>query len=293
MRRGEGVKGSFRLVAAFAIAATMVPAEVSAFTTSQPDASTPPFQSVGRLFITSQNTGTARCSAAVVDAPNQSTIITAGHCLNTATDGPTVSATFIPGYSSGVAPFGEWRAQEFLQAPVWAASFNRRYDYGFIVLARNGGRAVEDVVGGLPLVFDQPRAQAFRILGLPGEPTPPYDGSTLFSCDTVYEGDFLSDAGPGPLRMKAGCDFGIGASGGPWLNSQNAVASVSSTKIGDPGTTLTAPYLDADAAALFATAGLISTAPPCKQAKKKKRKNKKRIASAAKKKKKKKKKCKR
>lgn len=272
------------LIGALAALAMVIPAEASAFTTSVLDSTAPGNRSVGRLFITSAATGTSRCSATVVDAPNQSTVITAGHCLNSATDGPTVSAIFVPGYYDGVEPFGRWNAKQFIQAPQWAAGFNRRYDYGFVVIARNGRRAVEDAVGGLPIAFNQPRAQGYKILGLPGEPTPPYDGSKLFACDTVFAGDSVSDGNAGPPRMRAGCDFGIGASGGPWLNGATTVVSVSSTKLANPPNTLTGPYLDGDAAALFATAGNISTAS-CKA--KKKGKGKKSGASAAKKKKKK------
>ena len=266
------------------VSAAVVPAQAGAFTTTELDSTAPVIRSAGRLFVTSAITGVSRCSAAVVDAPNQSTVITAGHCLNDATDGPTVSATFAPGYHDGIAPFGLWTAKQFIQSPQWAASFNRRYDYGFVVIARNASlQPVEDVVGGLPIAFNQPREQSYRILGYPTEPTPPYDGSKLWACDTAYDSDFVSDATPGPPRIRAGCEFGVGASGGPWLNAQNALVSVSSTKTGTPANPLnTGPYLDGDAAALFATAGNISTAPP-QTHRKCKKKHRKRAAAAKKK----------
>jgi hypothetical protein len=270
----------------------VIPPGASAFTTAQADPTAPVNRSVGRLFINSQLSGTSKCSAAVVDAPNQSTLLTAGHCLSTAADGPTVSAKFIPGYQDGAAPFGTWTSARFVQAPQWNGVFNRRYDYGFVIVDRNpAGVPVEDVVGGLPLAFNQARDQAYRILGLPGEPLP-YDGERLWACETAYAGDLMSDPGPGPLRISAECDFGVGASGGPWIGAGGAVASVSSTK---GATTLRAPYFDNDAAALFQTAGTISTAPPVKKkkCKKKKKKGKKRALAAKKKCKKKKKKRKR
>ncbi len=269
-----------------ASAALLAPGSASAYTTTQLDSTAPINRSVGRLFIVSQVTGPSRCSAAVVDAPNRSTIVTAGHCLATATDGPTLSATFVPGYHDGVKPFGEFAAVKFSPAPQWAGAYNRRYDYGFVVVGRSrSGAAVQNVVGALPIAFNQPRPQSYRILGLPAQPTPPYDGQKLWACDTTFTADFL-DAFTGPPRMSAECDFGVSSSGGPWVGAGGAVASVSATRTNSGPSRLTAPYLDGDAAALFATVKDISTAPPvtkkCK--KKKKRKGRSAVAAAAKKK---------
>jgi hypothetical protein len=165
-------------------------------------------------------------------------------------------------------------------------SENKRYDYAFIVIARNGkGRGVEDAVGGLPIGFNQPRGQPYRLLGLPGEPTPPYDGQRPFACDTAYAGD-VGGAAPGPPMMAAGCDFKDGSSGGPWLSGAGAVTSVISGGVPAHPDVIYGPYLDSDAASLFAAAGNVSTIvkKKCKKGKrlkkgkcvKKKRKKKKR-----------------
>jgi V8-like Glu-specific endopeptidase len=234
-------------------------------------------RSVGKLFLTTATGGKSSCTAAVVDAPNQSTLLTAGHCVNSPQNGlRTVS--FAPGYHEGIKPFGEWASFRILQPGPWAASYNRRYDFAFVVIRRNAKRkAVEDAVGALPIAFNQPRNQPYRIFGIPAEP--PYDGERLWACDST--GFETGGTLPGPSRVTAGCDFHGGASGGPWLSGQGAVGSVISEHVVlHPDVTI-GPYLGDEAAALFALAGNVSTAPPRKC--KKKGKGKTRAAAAKKK----------
>lgn len=110
------------------------------------------------------------------------------------------------------------------------ATANFRYDYGFLVVGRDlAGTAIEDVVGSLLIAFNQPRVQSYRVFGYPNAPDPPCDGEKLWACDTAWASDAASDTYPGRLRLEVDCDFGAGASGGPWLSGQGAVASVSSS----------------------------------------------------------------
>ncbi len=272
------------LAIALSASALALPSQASAFTTELLDPTAVANRSIGKLFMTKANAVT-QCTAAVVDAPNQSTLITAGHCLNSAGQGAAISARFVPGYHDGLAPFGEWTASQMLASPHWD-TVNHRYDYGFIVAARNArGVAVEDAVGALPIAFNQPRQQSYRLFGIPSAPNPPYDSQKLWACDTAWASDSTTDSGPGPFRLQVGCDFGEGSSGGPWLSGQGAVASVNSTSpVGQPNIE-NGPYLDSDAAALFATAGNIPTGPPARSKKKCKKKKKGRSAASAKKKK--------
>jgi V8-like Glu-specific endopeptidase len=241
--------------------ALVVPAQVAAYTTTQLDPTTPGNRPVGKLFVDFP-AATEECTAAVVDAPNRSTILTAGHCLTSLANGSAASARFYPGFHDGVGPFGKWTQFQALPAPQWVGTTNHRYDYGFIVLGRNtAGAAIQDAVGALPIAFNQARAQTYRDLGIPGDPEPKYDGEHLWACDSGYAGDLTTDAGPGPLQMQIGCDFGHGSSGGPWLDPQGAIASVNSNSPSSDPYIERGPYLGSDAAALFASAGSISTAP--------------------------------
>jgi hypothetical protein len=282
-RPGMGSGGRRWIRAVLVAFALVLPAQAAAYTTTQVDPTAAVNRSVGRLFLNKPN-GTVKCTATVVDAPNRSTLFTAGHCLNSAGNGVASSATFAPGYHDGISPFGRWTSAQLLPSPLWD-TVSHRHDYGFIVVARDAsGRAIEDVVGGLPMGFNLPRAQSYRILGLPAEPAPTYDGEKLWACDTSYAGDYTVGVGSGPPQMMAGCDFGGAASGGPWLTTGNVVASDNSFVPTVPANTMNGPYLDNDAAALFATAGNISTAPVKKKKKcKKKKKGHKRALTAKKK----------
>jgi hypothetical protein len=165
-------------------------------------------------------------------------------------------------------------------------SGHSHFDFAFIVLAPDSrGRYVEDVVGGLPIVFNQARDQGYRLLGYPAEPSP-FNGAQMWQCDSRYGGD-VYDPDPeeqyGPPIMYTGCDMGQGASGGPWLNPQGVVTSVTSTSLADHPNILGGPYLGDEAAALFAS--VTGVAPPHKKkCKKKKKKGHKRALVAKKKK---------
>lgn len=249
---------------------------------------TPPNRSVGKIVVRFPNgeANPSGCSASVVDANNQSTLITAAHCVyNSSKGGLGTSATFAPGYHDGVKPFGEWPSLNIVPSGPWALSGHSHFDFAFVVLRTDSRRRyVEDVVGGLPIAFNQPRNQAYRVLGYPGVPNPPYNGQQLWACDSTYGGDVYDpdpDEQYGPPIMYTGCDFDHGASGGPWLNPTGVVSSVTSTTFASAPNIIGGPYLGDDAAALFAQ--ITGTAPP-KQCKKKRKKGKKSAAAAKKKK---------
>jgi V8-like Glu-specific endopeptidase len=243
------------------------------FTTSLISPSTsPPNRSVGKLYLRFPTGVTESCSASVVDANNQSTLITAGHCVySSSRGGLATSATFVPGFHDGIAPFGEWSSLRIVPSGPWVLSGHSHFDFAFIVLRHDArGRYVEDVVGGLPIAFNQPRNQAYHLLGYPGVPNPPYNGQLMWACDSTYGGDFYDpdpDEQYGPPIMYTGCNFDHGASGGPWLNPQGTVSSVISTTFSTHPNIVGGPYLGDDAAALFAS--VTGTAPPRKCKRKK------------------------
>jgi hypothetical protein len=231
-------------LSALIVAALALPAQAAGYTTAQLDSTAVSNRSVGKLFVTKPSV-TVKCTASVVDAPNRSILVTAGHCLKSAANGSATGVRFVPGYHDGLAPFGEWSAAKIVSAPQWD-TVNLRYDFGFIVAARNAqGVAVEDAVGALPIAFNQPRQQAYRIFGYPYEPTPKYDGQKLWACETAWSAD-VGDPFPGPPQIRAGCDFGGGASGGPSparsraalhhsLNYRSAMVLGTAREVTDPG----------------------------------------------------------
>lgn len=273
---GLGVRGIMLTAAATAAVLLSSASGASAnhipFTVTQLDPLARPNRSVGQLVLTYANGSFGdACTAAVVKASNRSTLITAAHCINSpeGAAGPAVSAQFAPGHEDNRRPFGIWTSFRFIQPDPWVGSFNLHYDFAFIVLRRNKkGKKVEDVVGGLPLGFNQPREQPVRVTGIPVEPFPPYDGRHLFACDTIA--DEYGVATLGPQRIEAGCDMGRGASGGPWISSQGLALAVNSfaTPTSHP-LTLHASYLGDEAAAVFARAAAIKP-PKCKKLRTKK-----------------------
>jgi V8-like Glu-specific endopeptidase len=225
------------------------------------DTNAAPGVRAGKLFLHWPDGAQTDCSASVVDAPNHSTLITAAHCVYTNRHlGRVQYVTFSPGYHDGSSPYGEYISREIAVPPLWIAG-RSHFDYAFIVVGRSSrGRAVQDVVGANPIAFNQPREQNYRLIGYPTDP--PFSGHTSWTCNTAWGGE--SNAPPpnegDPPTILAGCDMGEGASGGPWLTDQGAVASVTHTTVPSSPNVLGGPTLDDSAAALFGSVNTISTA---------------------------------
>ena len=251
------------------------------YTTTLQDPLAPANRMVGRLSVKREDGTTQQCTAAVIGASNLSTVLTSAHCLLSPTHGGALSVLFRPGYHDGQAPLGTWQSSRQLLALQWPVTFSNNFDYAFLVMDPNSsGTPIQTAVGALPIAFNQPRNQAYRIVGLPGMPNPPFDGQKLYACDTAY-GEDAGLTEPGPPQMVVGCDMGGGASGSPWINSQGVVASVLSDDLAPHHHIRSGPYLDQNAAALFEQA---SPTEPLPQRRKCKKKRAKRHAAVAKKK---------
>jgi V8-like Glu-specific endopeptidase len=261
----RAIVGSTALILIFAtcciaVSAGRAHAATPPFTVTEVDPTLAPNRSSGKLFFTYPGGPTpSQCSAAVVDAENQSVIVTAGHCvLGKEETEFSTKMVFVPGYRNGDAPFGEYPAQTLITTPQWMESRNTKYDFAAVVLGRNAdGAAVEDVVGGLPIAFNQPRDQTYTHYGYPGQPSPPYDGERMFTCESAYGGDVEAASGgvpyEGPKLLSIGCDQEQGASGGAWLNPQGVVTAVATNGL-PSADLLLAPYLGDVAAAVFSSA---------------------------------------
>lgn len=262
------VRESTVAVIAVLILPALLPASAAAnhipFTRAQVEPRSIPM--VGKLRLVNDGVA-ASCSAAVIDAVSQSVALTAAHCVYSSSRGYPESGRFIPAYATGSGPFGEWPVKQYLPGDPWVLSGHSHYDWAFLILSRNSnGQAVEDVVGGLPIAFNQPRDQAYRILGYPAEPSPPFNGEQLWGCTTAWGQDFKDpdpDEQYGPPGMVAGCDMGPGASGGPWLNSQGVVSGVLSTTFGGHTGIVGSPFLGDEAAAKFALATGVPETATC------------------------------
>lgn len=209
-------------------------------------------QNVGRVFFTYQG-GDSACSATVVTAENKSTIYTAGHCVYL--DGAWhENWVFVPGYDNGSAPFGEWPAEELFAHADWVESEDMNVDLGAARVAEVGGDAVEDVVGGQGIAFNQDRRFDAYSFGYPAQS--PYDGSQL-----IYSsGPTQDDTFGGTTAIGIGSDQTGGTSGGPWFtdfDEETGAGMVNSVNsfgyIFQPGV-LYGPYFGDEAETVYDTA---------------------------------------
>jgi V8-like Glu-specific endopeptidase len=207
----------------------------------------------GKVFFTRPGSGNFVCSGTAVDANNQSTVITAGHCVRFEGNWSTNFA-FVPGYQDGNRPYGTWAATEESAPSQWVFSEDFRYDVGAAVVAENGsGQALEEVVGARGILFNQPVSGAVRSRGYPA--LSPFDGSKLRYCDSnLGHRDPLTSS---PQTMGIGCDMNGGSSGGGWViddGGNGSVISVNSyTRAGTPEV-MYGPYFGSTAQALYNSA---------------------------------------
>lgn len=162
----------------------------------------------GRVFFTIDGRD-ASCSGNAVTSENNSTVITAGHCVKY--QGSWHSDwIFVPAYRDGEAPYGEWPAASTHTTPQWNATEDINYDIGAAVVRPVGGQRLTDVVGGQGIAFNQPRGQHTHAFGYPA--ADPYDGSRLIYCAGTTFDDFLFSN-----DLGLNCDMTGGSSGGPWF----------------------------------------------------------------------------
>ena len=101
------------------------------------------------------------CSGSAVDAPDRSTVLTAGHCAVDPEVG--VDATnwvFVPAYADGRAPYGLFPATHLATTDGWRTQQDFDVDLAFADVARNAaGRLLQDAVGAQPIAFSAPRGR--------------------------------------------------------------------------------------------------------------------------------------
>ncbi|TDD30149.1 peptidase [Kribbella turkmenica] len=197
----------------------------------------------GRVFFTYQGR-TASCSGTAVTSANESTVITAGHCVKL--DGSFhTNWVFVPAYNNGSTPYGTWTAKKTYATPQWVASEDIDYDVGAAAMNPLNGQNLTDVVGGQGIAFNQARGQNMYAFGYPAGA--PYDGSKLIYCSGTTFNAFISNG----IGMT--CDMTGGSSGGGWFlqfsesTGAGIVNSVNSYKINFIPTWMFGPYFGTDA----------------------------------------------
>ncbi|MER7848133.1 hypothetical protein ABTZ03_29795 [Kitasatospora sp. NPDC096077] len=210
-------------------------------------------RTVGRLFFTNHGADES-CTATVVNSANRSTVVTAGHCVNSPdllgdNDEWLANEMFVPGYHDGLAPYGTFVARAGVADATWllndeqnALKYNA-YDQAFLVLNTDAaGRRVQDAVGAAQRIgFDRPGSASVHQFGYPrqaaGDPTraglPEYTGARLAHC-TGRTREYAGTAQyPQPRgEWGAPCVMGGGSSGGPRIADFDPSSGIG-TVVGD------------------------------------------------------------
>ena len=116
---------------------------------------------VGALFSTGDGTLTGNfCAAAVVASPGRDLLVTAAHCVVAPRGKVLDHLLFVPGYTSGRAPYGRWSVRKVVVDARWARQGDPDDDVAFLTTAPIGreGR-IQDAVGAEAIAFDAQTAQ--------------------------------------------------------------------------------------------------------------------------------------
>ena len=196
--------------------------------TAVPDATQLPLRNAGRVFIRVGNFD-GFCSGVAINSPSRQLVLTAGHCLYDVLPGHrrpsrVLDLVFVPAYN-GEAPFGKFAGRQGFLLRPWLRRLNENYDIGAVLADPNGsGQNVADAVGGgEAIALNQPRNQAYELLGYPG------GGGQLQmqSCSASFTGTirFRFQHWAGPASSGVDCFMAEGASGGPWLIDDGAAVA--------------------------------------------------------------------
>ncbi|MHC6219881.1 trypsin-like serine peptidase [Arthrobacter sp. MMS24-S77] len=219
------------------------------------NASESPVPNIGKVFFTLGGVNYV-CSGNSVTSANQSTVSTAGHCLNEGPGAFATNFTFVPAYLNGAAPYGKWTAKALYTTSQWSSNGDMQYDTGFAVMNTLNGQRLSTVVGASGVQFNAARGLAYKSFGYPA--ASPFNGESLKSCSGTATNDPYN---PQYNTQGIPCNMTGGSSGGPWFigtSSSGYQNSVNSYGYGSNSTKMYGPYWGTVIQGTYQTA---STAP--------------------------------
>jgi V8-like Glu-specific endopeptidase len=162
---------------------------------------------VGALFTTTGGKLSNHfCTASVVNSPHSDLVITAAHCVN----GGAAGVVFVPGYHSGVAPYGIWTVTKVYSDAAWSSSASPTDDVAFLRVSQPGSIVpIEDVTGAEQLKTGTPARQLVEVIGYP-------DGANVPITCRNWTREPMADQ----LEFDCG-GYTDGTSGGPFLSDVN------------------------------------------------------------------------
>ncbi|MCB5906866.1 trypsin-like serine peptidase [Streptomyces pinistramenti] len=212
-------------------------------------------RTVGRLFFTDHGEDSS-CTATVVDSANGSTVVTAGHCVNSGNllgedNQWSANVMFVPGYHDGEAPYGKFVGRLGVAAATWLKNDAQHsekfdaYDQAFVVLNPDaqGGRLRSAVGAAQQIGFDQPGDRPVHQFGYPRAASDPareglaeYTGARLAYCTGQAEEYPGTPDWPEPKgQWGTACVMGGGSSGGPRIADVDPKSGLG-TVVGDNAT---------------------------------------------------------
>jgi V8-like Glu-specific endopeptidase len=202
----------------------------------------------GKVFFTDGGLNYV-CSGSAVGTASKSVVWTAGHCVNEGPGDNFTNFMFAPAYRGGATPYGKFAATTLITTSGWRTSGEWGVDVGAAVVGTNAdGQTLSGAVAEAPIVFDALRNQSYSIYGYPAAKK--FNGQLMRVCKTTW----LLDDSATPDTMGAACDMTGGSSGGPWITSSGAVASVTSYGYSNLKNVLFGPHLESEAEFLYNTA---------------------------------------
>ncbi len=214
-----------------------------------------PFSAHGKLLVRFAG-AQAGCSGTVINTPNESTVITAAHCVR---EGLGVfgrwatRVAFVPAYDRGRRPFGTFLAAKmWVPAQYWQFE-NPNYDVAVIRLRANAYGRVAKVVGARGWSTGVSRYHRYKVFGYPAGALA---GEVPRRCISRVHGvREVARYLPGPVPSRIVCDMARGSSGGGWIYGGGYLNSVIGyANIGRPGI-LYGPYFGAEVRRLIRRVG--------------------------------------
>jgi hypothetical protein len=185
------------------------------------------------------------CSGTALTSSNQSTVWTAGHCVNNGAGTFHTNWSFVPAYRNGSRPYGTWTARNLWTTSGWHNGGDFGVDLGAAAVNTSGGSTLTSVTGGRGITFNYARQQAYQSWGYPA--APPFTGGLSWICDSEWATD---DTSSSPATIGIGCDMTGGSSGGGWIVG-NSVASVNSYGYTNQPNVMYGPYQSSAAQSLY------------------------------------------
>jgi len=222
---------------------------------------------VGKLFYVDGVTGEDEwCSGTVVDAPSQSLIFTAGHCLKSDNYGAagvwSTDLVFFPEFPYGAGEDGfAWYHMSVM--PRWGKFSDYSKDVGTVTVAKRDGLTLEAFTGnGATVVWNQ-GIDTQRTVIIQGYPVNSAAGTYQVSCQATTENaapqwtDRVGIAAPG-------CWLNSGSSGAGFIlnwgtGSQQLTGVQSALDIADGDNF--SPYFDNNVQILYTNASTVMPPP--------------------------------